>query len=171
MKRLFFILLLPALVATLATASCSKDATIEEPLADETTTETETTKTDTTDTTITTKINLIVGGQRYTATLENNGAARDLLSRLPLEVTLEDFNRTEKIFYPEPALSLADTPRGCAPKAGDITIYRPWGNIAIFYKDWPNSSDLILVGHVDDDGLRALQTAGDLEGVRFEAAE
>lgn len=41
--------------------------------------------------------------------MEDNAAGLDFLSRLPLEVTLEDFNNTtEKIFYPTPALDLAD---------------------------------------------------------------
>ena len=35
------------------------------------------------------------------------------LGCLPMEVTLEDYNNgTEKIFYPDPELSLDDTPRG-----------------------------------------------------------
>lgn len=56
--------------------------------------------------------------------MEDNAAGRDFLSRLPLEITLEDFNNTtEKIFYPTPALDLADVTRGCAPGPGDITIY------------------------------------------------
>lgn len=61
-------------------------------------------------------INIIVGDQTITATLKDNGAARDFFSRLPLEVTLEDYNSgVEKIFYPDPELSLDDTPRGCDP--------------------------------------------------------
>lgn len=47
------------------------------------------------------KINVIVGDRTITATMEDNTAAQDFLSRLPLEVTLNDFNNTtEKIFYP-----------------------------------------------------------------------
>ena len=103
-------------------------------------------------------INIIVGEQTITATMEDNGAARDFLSRLPLEVTLEDYNNgTEKIFYPDPELSLDNTPRGCAPIAGDITIYEPWGNVAIFCRDWPESSSLIKIGHIDSDGISLLQ--------------
>ena len=103
-------------------------------------------------------INIIVGEQTITVTMEDNGAARDFLSRLPLEVTLEDYNNgTEKIFYPDPALSLDDTPRGCAPVAGDITIYEPWGNVAIFCRDWSESNSLIKIGHIDGDGISLLQ--------------
>ena len=113
-------------------------------------------------------INIIVGEQTITATLEDNGAARDFLSRLPLEVTLEDYNNgTEKIFYPDPELSLNDTPRGCAPIAGDITIYEPWGNVAIFCRDWSENSSLIKIGHIDDDGISLLQGTESMN-VRFE---
>ena len=113
-------------------------------------------------------INIIVGEQTVTATMEDNGAVREFLSRLPLEVTLEDYNSgTEKIFYPDPELSLDDTPRGCAPVAGDITIYEPWGNVAIFCRDWPESSSLIKIGHIDGDGISLLQGTASMN-VRFE---
>ena len=68
-----------------------------------------------------------VGNRTITATMENNAAAQDFLSRLPFEVTLNDYNNiTEKIFYPSPALPTAGVTRGCAPVPGDITIYVPW---------------------------------------------
>lgn len=45
------------------------------------------------------KVNIKVNNQTVTATMEDNAAAKDFLSRLPLEVTLNDFNNTtEKIF-------------------------------------------------------------------------
>lgn len=113
-------------------------------------------------------INIIVGGQTITATLKDNGAARDFFSRLPLEITLEDYNSgVEKIFYPDPELSLDDTPRGCDPVPGDITIYEPWGNIAIFCQDWSASSSLIKIGHIDGDGINLLQGTENIN-VRFE---
>lgn len=53
------------------------------------------------------KINITVDGKTVTATLIDNSASRDLVSRLPLEINLEDFNNTtEKIFYPKPSLNL-----------------------------------------------------------------
>lgn len=113
-------------------------------------------------------INIIVGDQTITATMEDNGAARDFLSRLPLEVTLENYNSgVEKIFYPDPELSLDDTPRGCDPVPGDITIYEPWGNVAIFCQDWSASNSLIKIGHIDADGINLLQGTESIN-VRFE---
>lgn len=109
------------------------------------------------------KMNITVGSHTVAATMEDNAAARDLLSRLPLEVTLEDFNNTtEKIFYPDPALMTQSVPRGCTPTPGDITIYAPWGNVAIFCKSWSHSNDLIKIGHIDGNGIEALTVAGDI---------
>ena len=90
------------------------------------------------------------------------------LSRLPLEVTLNDYNNTtEKIFYPSPALAIEGVTRGCAPIAGDITIYAPWGNVAIFCKNGSYSDTLIKIGRVDGNGIEMLSVPGDIL-VRFE---
>lgn len=107
---------------------------------------------------------ITIGDKTYTATMEDNAAANDLLSRLPLEITLEDFNNTtEKIFYPDPALNTEGVKGGCAPVPGDITIYAPWKNVAIFCKSWSHSNDLIKIGHIDGNGIEALQAAGDIK--------
>lgn len=115
------------------------------------------------------KVKITVNSQTVTATMEDNAAAKDFLSRLPLDVTLNDFNNTtEKIFYPKPALSIDGVTRGCAPVPGDITIYEPWGNVAIFCKSWSHSNDLIKIGHIDGEGINTLGVAGDVK-VRFES--
>lgn len=115
------------------------------------------------------KVNIKVNNQTVTATMEDNAAAKDFLSRLPIEVTLNDFNNTtEKIFYPEPALNIDGVTRGCTPAPGDITIYVPWGNVAIFCKSWSHSNDLIKIGHIDNEGIKMLSVGGDVK-VRFES--
>ncbi len=64
-------------------------------------------------------LKITVGNRTITATMEDNAAAKDFLSRLPLEVTLNDYNNiTEKIFYPSPALTTTGVIRGCAPVPG-----------------------------------------------------
>ena len=113
-------------------------------------------------------VSITLGDRAIAATMEDNAAARDFLTRLPLEVTLNDFNNTtEKIFYPSPALTTEGVARGCAPTPGDITIYAPWGNVAIFCKNWSYSNDLIKIGRIDGDGIEALHVAGDIT-VKFE---
>lgn len=101
------------------------------------------------------KIGITVGSRTITATMEDNAAARDFLSRLPLEVTLSDYSNAEKIFYPSPALTTSKVARGCTPAPGDITIYVPWGNVAIFYKNGSRSNDLIRIGRIDGNGIEA----------------
>ena len=114
------------------------------------------------------KVKISVGDRTITATMEDNAAGRDFLSRLPLEVTLNDYNNTtEKIFYPDPALTTEGVARGCAPTSGDITIYAPWGNVAIFCKNWSHSNDLIKIGRIDGNGIEALNIGGDI-AVKFE---
>lgn len=114
------------------------------------------------------KVNITVNNQIITATMEDNEAARDFLSRLPLNITLNDYNNTtEKIFYPSPVLTTTGVTRGCTPAPGDITIYVPWGNVAIFCKSWTQSNDLIKIGHIDGKGIEALSVKGDIQ-VRFD---
>ena len=108
------------------------------------------------------KIKMTIDGRVITATLDDNAATRDLISRLPLEVEFEDYNRTEKIFYPSPELNIGGVKRGCAPVSGDITIYAPWGNVAVFYKSGSQSNDLIRIGRIDDNGIEALKGAGNV---------
>ena len=46
-----------------------------------------------------TKIKIAVGGREFDVTLEDNAAARDFVSRLPLTLQMEDLNRNEKYGY------------------------------------------------------------------------
>ena len=109
-----------------------------------------------------------MANRTITATMEDNAAAQDFLSRLPLEVPLNDYNNiTEKIFYPSPALTTTGVTRGCAPVPGDITIYVPWNNVAIFCKSGSQSNDLIKIGRIDGDGIDALNVPGNV-AVKFE---
>lgn len=107
------------------------------------------------------KINITVDGNTVNATLIDNSASRDLVSSLPLEINLDDFNNTtEKIFYPKPSLNLNEKKNGIAPVSGDITIYEPWQNVAIFCKTFSYSDDLIKIGHIDGDGIELFKKKG-----------
>lgn len=117
------------------------------------------------------KVRITVGPRTVTATIEDNAAGRDFLARLPLEVALNDYaNTAEKIFYPAPPLAIGGIARGCTPAPGDIAIYAPWGNVAIFCRSASFSRDLLKIGRIDGDGISALTLPGDLQ-VRFERQE
>jgi hypothetical protein len=88
------------------------------------------------------KIRLTVEDTVITATLIDSKTARDLIALLPLTLTLRDYAGTEKISDLPRRLSTEDAPSGSDPSVGDITYYAPWGNLAIFYRDFGYSSGL-----------------------------
>ena len=108
------------------------------------------------------KIRLTVNGKTLQATLLDNATARDFFSLLPMSVTLEDYASTEKITQLPKKLATAGAPAGVDPDVGDITYYAPWGNLAIFYKDFGYAKGLVKLGSFDS-GIEALKTGGSLK--------
>jgi hypothetical protein len=95
------------------------------------------------------KIRLKVGDKVLTATLIDSKTTRDFISLLPLTLTLKDYAGTEKISDLPKRLSTEDAPSGIDPSVGDITYYAPWGNLAIFYRDFGYASGLVILGKID----------------------
>jgi hypothetical protein len=108
------------------------------------------------------RIRLTFDGKAVEATLLDNATARDLLSLLPMTLTLEDYASTEKVGHPPRKLSTAGAPAGADPSVGDIGYYAPWGNLAIYYKDFGYSGGLIVLGRIDS-GIEALSAPGSLK--------
>ena len=82
------------------------------------------------------QIRIDIEGQKpVMATLDSSPATLDLIKQLPLTLALTDFAGTEKIAYPPHKLSTQHAAKAYAGKAGDVTYYAPWGNLAIFYRD------------------------------------
>jgi hypothetical protein len=98
------------------------------------------------------KIRLTIDGQAILATLSDNATARDFASLLPLTLTLEDYAETEKISGLPKRLSTEDAPSGFDPSIGDIAYYAPWGNLAIFYRDFGFSHGLVNLGKIEAGG-------------------
>ncbi|MBB4303488.1 hypothetical protein GGD81_002531 [Rhodobium orientis] len=96
-----------------------------------------------------TKITVTVGDDTLTATLDDTPAGRDFAKLLPLDLTLRDFHGNEKIADLPRDLDTTGAPPRYAAKTGDITLYAPWGNIAIFYKPFQASSGLVRLGSFD----------------------
>lgn len=97
------------------------------------------------------KIRLTFNGRSMTATLDDSPTARDFISLLPLTLTFEDYAKTEKIAYLPRKLSEEGAPAGMDPSIGDITYYAPWGNLALFYRDFGYAKGLIKLGNLDED--------------------
>ena len=108
------------------------------------------------------KIRMDVEGTTITATLVDSATSRDFISLLPLTLTFKDYAATEKISDPPRRLSTVGAPPGIDPSVGDITYYAPWGNLALFYKDFGYSTGLIKLGTIDS-GVDALARPGPLK--------
>ena len=101
------------------------------------------------------KIRMTMAGKIITASLEESDSARDFFAMLPLTLPLEDYAETEKIAYLPRKLTTQTAPEGIDPQVGDIAYYAPWGNLAIYYRDFGYSSGLIRLGRITS-GLDAL---------------
>ncbi|MGC4233679.1 MAG: cyclophilin-like fold protein [Niabella sp.] len=115
------------------------------------------------------KLKITIGDKTATAVLYDNPTSRDFVTMLPLTVKMDDYSNTEKIFYLSRKLSVKDAPAGFDPSIGDITLYAPWGNIALFYKDFGYSNGLISLGKITS-GIEAFSVKGSVR-VKFEAEQ
>ena len=107
------------------------------------------------------KIRMTVEGTPLTATLDDSETARDFASLLPLSLTLNDYAATEKVSDLPRRLSTKGAPSGSDPDVGDLAYYAPWGNLAVFYRDFGYSTGLVKLGAIDA-GVEALQRPGPL---------
>lgn len=115
------------------------------------------------------KIRLMVNDTMMaTATLDDNESARQFAALLPLSLVLKDYAATEKVADLPGRLSTKGAPDGYKPSAGDIAYYAPWGNLAIFHKDFGYSSGLVRLGRFES-GLDAMRRPGQMS-VRVEVA-
>ena len=96
------------------------------------------------------RIKLTVNGnEEVFVSLDDNQASRDFLEMLPLTLTFEDFNSTEKIATLPNELSTEGQPSGYTPEIGDFAYYAPWGNISVFYEDFRYSNSLYKLGTLE----------------------
>jgi len=96
------------------------------------------------------EINVTINNEKtFVASMENNQAAKDFISILPMTLNVSDYASTEKVSDLPKKLSISDAPKGHQASVGDITYYSPWGNLAIFYKNFSYASGLVLLGHMN----------------------
>ncbi|RDZ38468.1 MULTISPECIES: cyclophilin-like fold protein [Halobacteriales] len=104
------------------------------------------------------ELRLTIGDTVLTGSLVDNTTSHDFRALLPLTVTLRDYEETEKVCDLPRRLSTDDASTGLNPEVGDITYYAPWGNLAIFYRDFDYASGLVKLGHIDS-GIRLFENA------------
>ena len=111
---------------------------------------------------VTMKVRIVIRGKAATATLVDNETSRDFLSLLPLKLTLKDYASTEKVSDLPRKLTTKGSPAGVDPSPGDIAYYAPWGNLAIYYRDFGYSRGLVKLGKLDT-GFDAFKGEAPLE--------
>jgi hypothetical protein len=108
------------------------------------------------------KIRITLEDTELTATLVDSQTAQDFIALLPLTITLEDYAGTEKVSNLPRRLTTEGAPSGSDPYVGDITYYAPWGNLAIFYRDFGYANGLVILGKFDSD-IEVLDVPGPIE--------
>jgi len=108
------------------------------------------------------KIQIHLNNECLTATLDDNASARDFADLLPLTLSLDDYAATEKISDLPRRLDTTGAPAGYSARAGDLTYYAPWGNLAIFHKSFSHASGLVLLGRLEG-GVEVMRRPGPLK--------
>lgn len=94
------------------------------------------------------KINLTINGNNFTATLDDNETTRELLSRLPLEVSMSELNGNEKYYYFDESLP-TNSYRPGSINTGDIMLYER-DCLVIFYEDFNTPYSYTRLGKIDN---------------------
>jgi hypothetical protein len=105
------------------------------------------------------QIKCAFANHRFTVTLEDNPTARDLVSLLPVDLTIEDYSTNEKIAGLPRKLSEDGSKPYSNEMPGDLAYYAPWGNLAFFHSIYRYSKGLIRIGRLND-AVRPLHTRG-----------
>ncbi|MBM6926066.1 cyclophilin-like fold protein [Pseudoflavonifractor phocaeensis] len=107
-------------------------------------------------------LSIEVGGQSFTATLQDTPTTRALLERLPITVTMGELNGNEKYYYLDESLP-TDSRRPGQIHAGDLMLYGS-DCLVLFYESFSSSYSYTTLGRIDDpSGLAAALGRGSAE--------
>ena len=105
------------------------------------------------------KLNFAFANGNYQVEIDENSNNAKLIAALPLTLTFEDYGSHERIAYLEGKLDIPVSV-SCNPVRGDFTYYVPWGNIAVFTKDFRTSQSLYRFGKLSEELLDAIANSG-----------
>jgi hypothetical protein len=81
--------------------------------------------------------------------LLDTATTRDLVSMLPLGLTIEDFSTNEKIAHLPRRLDEGGHVPFNDEAPGDLCYFRGWGNLALFHSNYTYRGDLIRLGRIE----------------------
>ena len=98
--------------------------------------------------------------QDFTYRLLDNATSRDLVSLLPLDLTIEDFSTNEKLAHLPRRLDEGGNFPFDDEAPGDLCYFLGWGNLAFFHDRYTYRGDLIRLGHLEG-GVEPLLVRGE----------
>ena len=109
------------------------------------------------------QIEIEVGQERFTATVDDTPAGRDLLAQLPQTIEMSDHGGVEKTGTLRAPLSLDGQPDGTDPDVGDLGYYAPGNDLVLYYGDQSYYPGIVVLGRLDDTATSRLAAmAGDI---------
>jgi len=107
------------------------------------------------------QIEIRVGEERFTASVDDTPAGRDLFAQLPQTIHMIDHDGVEKTGPLTSTLSLDRQPAGADPQVGDLGYYAPGKDLVFYYGDQSYYAGIVVLGRLDPDATsRLTQMAG-----------
>lgn len=97
------------------------------------------------------KLRLEIEGLSFTATADRSAASHDLISMLPLTITMADHMGVEKTGPLPQALSLDGQPVGTEPQGGDLGYYAPSQQLVLYYGKQSYYPGIVVIGRLDQE--------------------
>ena len=94
------------------------------------------------------KVNVIINGTNFTATLIDSKTTREFLKMLPLNISMSELNGNEKYYYLDNSLP-SNATKMVRINAGDIMLYGS-DCLVLFYDTFNTSYSYTRIGALDD---------------------
>lgn len=108
------------------------------------------------------EINIIVQGQTFNISLEDNETAAALMDMLPMTINMTDVNRNEKYYVLPEAIRKEASEKVGTIHTGDLMCYGDAG-LVLFYESFSTPYSYVPIGHMADiSGLVKMLGNGDV---------
>lgn len=96
---------------------------------------------------------MVIDEKEILVSLNDTPEATALYESLPMELTFEDYNGSEKIAYlpNDKELQVNSSTEAYDPSIGDLCFFAPWGNLCLFYQEQGIAKGLLPLGHIESD--------------------
>ncbi len=114
------------------------------------------------------KLNVIIGGQNFSATLYDNETTRTLINQLPLTLNMSELNGNEKYYYFDSSFPTASERVGSI-KSGELMLYGS-DCLVLFYDNFSTPYSYTRIGYIDNTSELANSVGHGNVNVTFELA-